>query len=111
MKGAVELQGLLAAADPISAGLGICKYLFPLNPSQKFRAPNEFEGNSFAPDERPRRWWIADCTAGLKAAVGHYFGYGSPVARSPLPSNGADKLKAMGEIQVFDELMKLEQSL
>lgn len=43
--------------------------------------------------------------------MNRYFGYGSQTVRSPLPSNGVQKLEAMGSVPVFDQLMKIEQDL
>ena len=97
LKGAVELQKVLAAADPVVAGLGTCMWDTILGAKRR------------RGDDQRRS--PADQVAGLKAAVNKYFGYGGQTVRSPLPSNGEQKLQAAGSIAVFDQLMKLESDL
>jgi hypothetical protein len=47
--------------------------------------------------------------AGLKLIVKEYYGYGSGLARSPLPSGSEEALR--GQKGVLDRLMELELSL
>jgi hypothetical protein len=47
--------------------------------------------------------------AGLKLIVKTYYGYGSGLARSPLPNANAEALA--GQRAVLDKLMDLESSL
>lgn len=93
LKGAQELQKLLAPADTANVKLGTCEL------------PG-FEQLFF--DLRSK---LMNRAAGLKSAVKRYYGYGSQVVRSPLPSNGDQKLKAEWPIPIFEKLHQVEESL